>query len=175
MKLVIIESPYADGRDPRVLARNMAYLRQAMRDSLTRGEAPFASHALYTQEGVLNDHVPEERKLGIEAGLAWGRKADLTAVYGDLGITSGMKLGIEQATVAGRLVEYRSLPGWSSDFVVGTKVRIRACLQGYACQCGSTGVIIDTDAAGRQRYKVTLDGEARGSVWCRPEDLELRA
>lgn len=50
MILVIIESPYAGDVD-----RNLEYLRAAMRDCLKRGEAPFASHALYTQPGVLDD------------------------------------------------------------------------------------------------------------------------
>jgi hypothetical protein len=38
---------------------------------LLRGESPIASHLLYTQPGILKDDVPEERPLGIEAGLAW--------------------------------------------------------------------------------------------------------
>jgi hypothetical protein len=62
---VILESPYAGD-----VEANMRYARAAMRDSLMRGEAPFASHLLYTQEGVLLDSVPEERTLGIEAGFA---------------------------------------------------------------------------------------------------------
>jgi hypothetical protein len=62
---VIIESPYAGDVDA-----NLIYARECLRDSLKRGEAPLASHALYTQEGVLNDDDPDERKLGIEAGFA---------------------------------------------------------------------------------------------------------
>lgn len=105
--LVIIESPYAGDVD-----RNLAYARAAMADSLRRGEAPFASHLLYTQPGILDDTIPDERQRGIDAGLAWGLVADLTAVYVDLGITSGMTLGIERARRDGRPVEERSLPGW---------------------------------------------------------------
>jgi hypothetical protein len=45
-----------------------------------RGEAPIASHLLYTQPGVLNDGVPAERAHGIEAGLAWLRAADAIGV-----------------------------------------------------------------------------------------------
>jgi hypothetical protein len=56
-------------------------------DSLLRGEAPIASHLLYTQPGVLNDQVADERRLGIEAGLAWLRAAKATVVYQDLGIS----------------------------------------------------------------------------------------
>lgn len=107
MRLVLIESPYSGD-----VQHNLRYLRAAMHDCLARGEAPYASHALYTQPGVLDDAVPEERALGIEAGLAWGAKADITAVYADLGVSEGMKLGIERAYREGRPVTYRSLPEW---------------------------------------------------------------
>jgi hypothetical protein len=84
-----------------------------MADCLRRGEAPFASHALYTQPGVLDDTIPDERRIGIEAGLAWGEKAEATVVYKDFGITPGMRLGIERADACGRSVEFRTLgDGW---------------------------------------------------------------
>ncbi len=111
MLLVIVESPFA-APTPEGIARNLAYVRAAMHDCLTRGEAPYASHALYTQPGVLDDTIPEERTLGIEAGLAWGALAQKTVVYTDLGMSGGMKYGIERATREGRPIEYRSLPGW---------------------------------------------------------------
>ena len=107
MRLVLIESPFAGD-----VERNLAYLRAAMRDCLLRGEAPFASHALYTQPGVLDDDKAEERALGIEAGLAWGARADATVVYVDRGISSGMQQGIARAHAEGRPVERRTLPGW---------------------------------------------------------------
>ena len=84
-----------------------------MRDSLNRGEAPFAMHLLYTQEGILNDDIPEERNWGIEAGMAWGKFAGVTAVYTNLGITPGMEFGIQRANEEGRKIEYRNLDGWS--------------------------------------------------------------
>lgn len=105
--LVLVESPFAGDVD-----RNLRYLRAAMRDCFLRGEAPFASHALYTQPGVLDDQVPEERRLGIEAGLTWGKWAQKTVVYTDLSVTPGMELGIARAQVMGRPVEMRTLPGW---------------------------------------------------------------
>jgi hypothetical protein len=108
--LVLIESPYK-GDNYVQFEQNVAYARACLRDSLLRGEAPFASHLLYTQEGVLDDKVLEERELGIESGLAWGRCADLTVVYIDLGISEGMKRGIMHARELGRPVEYRSLRG----------------------------------------------------------------
>lgn len=102
---VIVESPFAGD-----IERNMAYARAALRDCLLRGEAPIASHLLYTQEGVLNDDVPEERLLGIEAGLSWSAAAEATVVYGDYGMSRGMQYGIENATRAERPIEIRSLP-----------------------------------------------------------------
>lgn len=104
MRRVIIESPYAGD-----VASNTVYARQALRDAVLRGEAPLASHLLYTQQGVLNDDDPDERALGIEAGLAWGSYCEATVVYTDLGITPGMKLGIDRARSEGRTVEYRSI------------------------------------------------------------------
>ena len=86
MRLVIIESPYAGD-----VVRNCHYARRAVRDALSRLEAPIASHLLYTQAGILNDLVPEERAIGIEAGLAWRRVADCVVFYVDYGWSSGMK------------------------------------------------------------------------------------
>ena len=56
MKRVILESPYSGD-----INRNIQYARMCVRDSLMRGEAPIASHLLYTQEEILNDNIPEER------------------------------------------------------------------------------------------------------------------
>jgi hypothetical protein len=104
MRLVIVESPYQGD-----IARNEGYLRLCLHDCLLRGEAPFASHGLYTLPGVLQDDVPSERKLGIAAGLAWARVADATVVYMDFGISDGMQTGIDDASRAGRFIEYRRL------------------------------------------------------------------
>ena len=104
MRKVILESPYAGDIDA-----NVAYARACVRDSLRRGEAPIASHLLYTQPGVLNDAVPEERQRGIDAGLAWRDVAEATVVYVDRGISAGMKYGIARAKDAGIPVEFRTL------------------------------------------------------------------
>jgi hypothetical protein len=93
-----------------------------LKDCLLRGEAPYASHLLYTQEGVLDDNKPEERRLGMEAGFAWGRAlepADCTnlarkakrVVYTDRGISGGMAEGIKLANKMDQEVEYRKLGG----------------------------------------------------------------
>lgn len=92
MRLVIIESPFAGD-----VVRNLRYLRACMRDCLLRHEAPYASHALYTQPGVLDDGDPEARKLGMLAGFNWRSVAAATVVYTDLGITVGMQAGLDNA------------------------------------------------------------------------------
>jgi hypothetical protein len=102
-RLVVVESPYAG--TPEEIERNTRYARACMRDCLVRGDAPIASHLLYTQAGVLRDEVPEERALGIEAGLLWARSADASIVYVDLGLSRGMRQGIERAVIEDRLVE----------------------------------------------------------------------
>ncbi|OHD24256.1 MAG: hypothetical protein A2Y38_20020 [Spirochaetes bacterium GWB1_59_5] len=106
MRLVILESPYAGD-----VERNITYARRALRDSLLRGEAPIASHLLYTQPGVLCDELPNERKHGIDAGLAWKAVAQASVVYVDLGVTAGMKYGIDAAMAAGLPIEFRELGG----------------------------------------------------------------
>ena len=107
MRRVIVESPYAGD-----VATNIAYARAAVRDCLMRGEAPIASHLLFTQPGILDDDVADERRLGIEAGLSWLDVAESSVVYEDLGISAGMKHGIAAAEAAAVPVEYRIPPDW---------------------------------------------------------------
>lgn len=104
MKLVIIESPYAGN-----IKKNVHYARQCVRHSLRLGEAPLASHLLYTQEGILKDDIYDERVLGMEAGFAWGKAADYVVAYTDLGVSPGMRVGIERARAAGLPVVYRRI------------------------------------------------------------------
>lgn len=164
-RLVIIESPYAGD-----VARNLAYLRACLHDSLRRGEAPMASHGLYTQPGVLKDDVPQQRALGIAAGLAWGAVASATVVYTDLGITTGMRQGIEAAHAAGRTVVHRSLGHASANAAVTVAIRRAEERDREAADAwdevaamervlasGHTGSITERDLA--------RAGEARASVW----------
>lgn len=104
MRLVILESPFAGD-----IERNIRYARRCLRDSLLRGEAPIASHLLYTQPGVLDDNIPSERQHGIDAGLAWKEVAECSVVYTDHGISTGMQYGIKAAEAAGISVEYRTI------------------------------------------------------------------
>lgn len=105
MKLVVVESPYAGD-----IERNLKYARLCMRDCISRGEAPVASHLLYTQPHILNDDDPDERKLGIEIGFTWGQYADMATFYVDLGWSGGMKAASEFYRNRGILAEDRKLP-----------------------------------------------------------------
>jgi hypothetical protein len=109
-RLVIIESPYAGD-----IAKHVDYARACVRDSLLRGEAPIASHLLYTQPGILRDEIPEERSDGIAAGLAWRDVAEATIVYTDMGISRGMAAAIDAAKAAGSIIEYRSIEKTGSE------------------------------------------------------------
>lgn len=118
MKLVVIESPFGtnpDGSraDAATVERRIRYVRACLADCLRRGEAPYASHALYTLPGVLDDATPEERRLGMFAGFEWGRAAAARVVYTDEGITPGMRDGIARAEQIGQPVEWRTIPGWA--------------------------------------------------------------
>lgn len=108
---VVIESPYApQSKDPAEaaveLARNISYARAMMRECIKSGQVPFASHLLYTQDGILDDTNPHERKNGIEAGFSIaealffdstlndGRFTWLFCV--DRGVSKGMQLACEE-------------------------------------------------------------------------------
>lgn len=114
MRCVVIETPFAHPKgDKLALKRVLRYLRAALRDCLMRGEAPFASHGLYCQPGVLDDWIVEQRAHGIAAGFAWADRADARVVYTDLGVTKGMQAGIDASMARGQDVEIRQVPGWS--------------------------------------------------------------
>lgn len=108
MKRVIVESPYAND-DEELFVRNVVYAKNCVMDSFRRGESPLAFHLLHAQPGLLEDQNPNERALGIQAGMEWTKVADLVAVYNDLGISPGMEIGINTAKAAGVPVEYRQL------------------------------------------------------------------
>lgn len=106
MNRVIIESPFAGN-----IPKNIAYARLCVRDSALRGEAPIASHLLFTQETILRDNVPEERKLGIEAGLAWIDVADFSAFYTNYGWSPGMLKALDLSIMRRLKFKLRSLYG----------------------------------------------------------------
>ena len=104
MNRIILESPYAGD-----IKRNIDYARECVRHSLSLGEAPIASHLLYTQEGILDDSVPEERMWGINAGLAWKEIADKQVFYIDYGMSKGMEYALEYAVKNNIEIEFREI------------------------------------------------------------------
>jgi len=106
MKRVMIESPFkATTKKDKITYYD--YLRDCVKDSLDRGEAPFASHGFYTL--FLNDDVPEERRQGMTAGNKWAAKADLIAFYLDHGMSEGMMEAFNKAMVRKQIMVFRSL------------------------------------------------------------------
>lgn len=104
MRLVIVESPYAGN-----IETHIAYAKRCIHDCLLRNEAPIASHLLFTQPGILDDSKPEERMLGIEAGLAWFRVCDAVVVYTDYGYSRGMAGAMGRARGMRVLIEERTI------------------------------------------------------------------
>lgn len=100
---VIVESPFAGG------FANVKYSRECIRDCLDRGESPFASHLLYTQKGILDDKIPDERRRGIAAANGWLDVADYVVVYMDLGVTRGMLVGVAKASKLNKPIKLRWL------------------------------------------------------------------
>jgi hypothetical protein len=93
-KPVIIESPFK-GTPEVSEEEHRHYLRLCIRDCLNRGETPYASHRMLAgPEGALDDADPDQRALGIEAGLDMAKvltKAGGTVVvYVDYGYSEGM-------------------------------------------------------------------------------------
>ncbi len=102
MRVVYLASPLSGD-----VERNQAYARQAMRDSLDRGEAPFPPHLLYTQ--VLDDTVSADREAGMRAGAELLLRCDALVAYVDLGISRGMQAEIDLARERGIEVEERRI------------------------------------------------------------------
>lgn len=112
--MVIIESRYFAPNNYEQTKLNEYFAELCLNDSLiNHNEDPYASHLLLTR--ILDDNIPAQRSRGIEAGLRWGRCADKSVVYTNLGISPGMEQGIERAKQEGRPVEYRELPQEAFD------------------------------------------------------------
>jgi hypothetical protein len=135
-KFVDIETPYS-GKTEEEIRRNILYARAAVRDSLLRGETPLASHLFYTQPGILDDTIPQERMMGINAGkeVIESLPNIVTAVYKDLGISQGMQYGIDRAAQNGRAIEYRVLGDeWQAQARARAQSHAHAALWGFLQQ-----------------------------------------
>jgi len=115
MQTVIIESPYAED-----ISKNVDYAWKCVRDSCSRGEAPFASHLFYTvaidkqkyaQEvlGENDDTHWISREEGLKRCEAWRYVAHKTVFYIDFGYSSGMIRAKEHALKIGQEIEERKI------------------------------------------------------------------
>ena len=132
-RFVDVETPYS-GEDESQVRRNLLYARACVRNCLMRGEIPFASHLFFTQPGILDDNIPRERDIGINAGkeLIESLSEIVTVVYQDLGISRGMQYGIDRAIKNGRNVEYRTLgEGWEKKELEIARNHSHAALWGF--------------------------------------------
>lgn len=109
MLIVAIESPFKpsdatvdqyQGRYSRaeLLRQNLIYARLCLLNALMRGEAPLASHLLYTQVWSEREDL---RESGIMAGMEIHHRVDLIALYVDIGISSGMRFAVDNGKLLG--------------------------------------------------------------------------
>jgi hypothetical protein len=89
--------------------RNMRYALACVRDSLARGEAPYASHVFFDRRGLLDDADPHQRRAGMACGIAWCAHADVFAFYIDRGFSRGMSEAHIAACERGASVEVRRI------------------------------------------------------------------
>jgi hypothetical protein len=106
MRLVILESPFR-GKDMQEHYRYRQYLEACIRDSIARGESPYASHRIIP--GALDDSVPEERDKGIRVGYAWWKYAAAIVFYVDNGMSEGMHKALQRAKTMQLVVEMRKI------------------------------------------------------------------
>jgi hypothetical protein len=106
MRLVILESPFR-GKDRWQYYFFRRYAQECIRDSIERGESPYASHRIIP--GALDDSVPEERDKGIRAGYAWWKHAAAIVFYVDNGMSEGMHKALQRAKTMQLVVEMRKI------------------------------------------------------------------
>ena len=109
MPLVVIESPWA-GLDAG--ERALHYLRQCIRDSLARGEIPWASHVMLAATRALWEEDEDQRQEGLEVNRAMIlQHASLVAFYTDHGMSPGMAMARRWAGMHGKKMEERKIYG----------------------------------------------------------------
>jgi hypothetical protein len=108
MLRVILESPLS-AVTRAAIEFNKNYAKRAMRDSLQRGESPFASHLLFDQPGLLDELEVKDRLLGMAAGQAWYCCAEKIVIYEDYGISAGMQAGIDLGVKLRIPLEFRKI------------------------------------------------------------------
>lgn len=89
MKLIFVASPLSGDME-----ENIKYAERACRYVMDAGHAFFAPHLLYTR--ILDDTCPDERRVGIDMGLAVLARCDELWAFGEH-ISTGMQQEIDAA------------------------------------------------------------------------------
>ena len=87
--LIYVASPYAGN-----VEENVEFAKRACRHVMECGHAFFAPHLLYP--AILDDGIPEERKLGIDMGLAMLQRCDELWLFGE-NMSAGMQAEKDEA------------------------------------------------------------------------------
>jgi len=90
MKTAYICSPYSGD-----VKRNKQYARELTARAIQDGYAPITPHLYITE--CLDDNDPEQRELGLNAGIALLSVCDIIIVGKRYGISDGMKTEIFKA------------------------------------------------------------------------------
>ena len=94
MKTAYICSPYSGD-----VKRNKQYARELTARAIQLGYAPITPHLYITE--CLDDNDPEQRELGLNAGIALLSVCDIIIVGIKYGISDGMEREIFKAGFAG--------------------------------------------------------------------------
>jgi hypothetical protein len=94
MKSAYICSPYR-AKDEAELDRNIDYAQEITRKALLAGYAPITPHLYLTQ--CLNESIPEERDIGMAAGLNLMKQCDFVVVGIRYGVSEGMERELQEA------------------------------------------------------------------------------
>jgi hypothetical protein len=90
---------------------NVIFAQRCMADCIRVGEAPYASHLLYTQPNILDDFLPEERACGLVAGRRFLAVCEYAVCYVDRGFSTGMRGDLEAAVQYRTEILFRRLEG----------------------------------------------------------------
>jgi hypothetical protein len=105
-RCVILATPHEGAADTAELA---AYARACVRASIRAGEAPLVGPLVYAHDDILDVSIPAERRMGVEAALAWLSHAQVLAVYIDHGVTPQMREAMDRAAGSGVIIDVRRL------------------------------------------------------------------
>lgn len=114
--LVVVESPWAGlGAGPKAVD----YLRACIRDTLSRGEIPWASHAMLAYTRALYEEDEEQRNEGIEVCKRMiFSHAQKVVFYLDHGLSEGMRKAFIWARMHGKPTEGRLIYSEYNDAVI---------------------------------------------------------